>query len=134
MIFAWPDLRARHLRRMASAREELVRRLTAYQDFSGVRVVAVFDGQGGTITEDTRPGGIQVFYSRSGQTADSIIERLVAKYAAIHSITVATADRAERQTAISFGGETISAEGLRDLLARVEADGTREIRRRRSNE
>lgn len=121
------------MRRMASAREELIRRLTVYQDFSGVRVVAVFDGQGGKVTEDTQPGGIQVFYSRTGQTADSVIERLVAKYGTIHSITVATADRAERQTAISFGGDTISAEGLRDLLARVEADGTKEIRKHRSN-
>ena len=46
VIFAWPELRALHSRRTGAARDELVRRLTQYQDSSGVRVVVVFDGRG----------------------------------------------------------------------------------------
>jgi predicted RNA-binding protein with PIN domain len=42
VIFAWPELRKLHARRTALARDELVKILTAYQDASGVRVVAVF--------------------------------------------------------------------------------------------
>jgi len=64
-IFAWPELRELHVRRMLLAREALVKALTEYQDITGIRVVTVFDGQGGKITETTEPGGIQVFYTKS---------------------------------------------------------------------
>jgi predicted RNA-binding protein with PIN domain len=87
VIFAWPELRRLHTRRTALARDELVKILTEYQDASGVRVVAVFDGKGLKPNEDSTPGGIQVFYSATGQTADAIVERLVAKYGEQHEIT-----------------------------------------------
>ena len=118
VIFAWPELRALHVRRMAAAREALVKALTAYQDQSGVQVVVVFDGQGARTSEETEPGGIQVFYAPAGRTADGIIERLVAKYADTYRLTVATSDHLEQQTAMSFGAAgCVSAEGLRDVLA-----------------
>ena len=121
VIFAWPELRALHVRRMAAAREALVKTLTAYQDQSGVRVVVVFDGQGARATEEaSAPEGIQVFYAPAGGTADAIIERLVAKYAATCRLTVATSDGLEQTTALAFGAAgCVSAEGLRGVL--VEA-------------
>jgi len=72
-IFAWPEMRALHLRRTALARDALIKALTEYQDYTGVRVVAVFDGQGSKLEEATEPGGIQVFYSAQGQTADEVV-------------------------------------------------------------
>jgi len=128
VIFAWPELRKLHDRRTALAREDLVKRLTEYQDASGVRVVVVFDGKGAQAGEDTNPGGIQIFYSAAGQTADSIIERLAAKYAATYEITVATSDHLEQTTAMSFGAMTITAEGLRDYLDEAGADLARRIK------
>ena len=128
VIFAWPELRTLHVRRMAAAREALVKLLTDYQDQSGVRVVLVFDGRGVRTSEEAAsPDGIQVFYASADRTADSVIERLVAKYAADYRITVATSDHLEQQTAISFGAAgCVSAEGLRDVLAAA----TREFERR----
>jgi predicted RNA-binding protein with PIN domain len=128
VIFAWPELRRLHTRRTALARDELVKILTEYQDASGVRVVAVFDGKGLKLNEDSAPGGIQIFYSAAGQTADSIVERLVAKYAAHHEITVATSDHMEQQTATSFGALVVSAEGLRDWLTEARSELTRQIK------
>ncbi len=129
VIFAWPELRAVHGRRMASAREALIKALTNYQDQSGIRVVLVFDGQGAKATEAGEPEGIQVFYAPSGSTADQIIERLVAKYAGMHRLTVATSDRLEQQTALSFGAALcISAEQLRGVLTNAERDFTRRAR------
>lgn len=124
VIFAWPELRTLHVRRMAAARDALVKILTDYQDQSGVRVVLVFDGQGARTTEE-EPGreGIQVFYAPAGRTADGIIERLVAKYAATFRLTVATSDHLEQQTAMTFGAAgCVSAEGLRDVLAAAERE------------
>jgi predicted RNA-binding protein with PIN domain len=131
IIFAWPELRAMHEKRTASARARLTQLLTAYHDFSGVNVVLVFDGKGSTITEETEPGGIQVFYSNTGRTADDVIERLVAKYAKFHSIKVATSDLLEQQTAITFGAQCMSAEGLWDLLVDTRTAITRDLKQRK---
>ncbi len=128
VIFAWPELKKLHDRRTALARDELVRILTEYQDASGVRVVAVFDGKGAKANEDSAPGGIQIFYSAAGQTADAIVERLVAKYAAHHQITVATSDFMEQQTVTSFGAHVVSAHGLRAWLEEARGDLDRQIK------
>ena len=131
IIFAWPEMRALHSRRMVLARDALLKKLTAYQDTSDYRVVAVFDGQGSRPTEGSEPGGIQVFYSAQGQTADSIIERLVAKYAGIHEITVVTNDRLEQDTAAAFGGTCISPEIFRMMMEEAEAEFQRALKKRR---
>jgi len=116
VIFAWPALRAMHARRTALAREALIKALTEYQDTSGIHVVAVFDGKGARANEATEPGGIQVFYSGVDQTADDIIERLAAKYATRHEITVVTSDHLEQLTVNTFGANWMSAETLPALL------------------
>lgn len=133
VIFAWAELRSLHQRRTASARDELVRRLTQYQDATGIHVVVVFDGRGVKQGDATEPGGIQVFYSKTGQTADTIVERLCARYAQEHDLTVATDDHMERQTALSFGASTISSEMLRGLLDSAGADLQRRIQKQRKN-
>lgn len=127
VIFAWPELRTLHARRTALAREELVKVLTQYQDASGVHVVVVFDGKGAKLSDQTVPGGIQIFYSGITKTADDIVERLVAKYAPEREITVATSDRLEQQTVVSFGATVVSAEGLRDVIGVAAADLARKI-------
>jgi len=74
------------------------------------------------------PGGIQVFYSGGGKTADCIIERLAAKYAGEHEITAATNDNLVQQTVITFGGLAISVDALRSLLGEADRDVSRRIR------
>jgi predicted RNA-binding protein with PIN domain len=133
IIFQWPELRAVHGKRGGAARDELVRRLTQYQDSTGVRVVAVFDGRSDQQNEVSEPGGIQIFYSKAGQTADAIIERLCAKYAKQHDIVVATDDHMERQTALTFGASTVSSEMLRTLLDAAARDLHRRIEKHRSS-
>ena len=116
VIFAWPELRRLHQRRSASAREALIKVLRQYQDWSAVHVVVVFDGQGSRVTSRTDPHDIQIFYSRRGQTADAIVERLAGKYANRFDVTVATSDSLEQQTVTSFGAAFISAEQLCQLI------------------
>ena len=121
VIFAWPELRSLHERRTPLAREALVKMMRDYQDWSDVHVVVVFDGRGSKVTEASDPGEIQIFYSRRGQTADSIIERLAAKYAKNFAVLVATSDNLERETVTAFGAEAISPEGLRGLVEEVRS-------------
>jgi predicted RNA-binding protein with PIN domain len=121
VIFAWPELRKLHERRSSPAREMLVKQLRDYQDWTGVRVVVVFDGKGKRVDATADPGDVQIFYSRSGQSADAIIERLASKYAKHHELTVATADSMEAETVMASGAEWMSPEGLRGLLGSARA-------------
>ena len=118
IIFAWPELRKLHARRSSLAREALLKQLRDYQDWTGVRVVAVFDGKGKKVEAISDPAEVQVFYSRSGQSADSIIERLASKYGKRFDLTVATSDSMEAETVHACGAETTSPDGLRELLRR----------------
>jgi uncharacterized protein len=115
-IFGWPELEKLHGRRSSLAREALVKKLRDYQDYTGVRVVVVFDGSGSASTEDSEPHGVQIFYSRAGQTADAIIERLASKYAGKFNLVIATSDRLERETVSASGADCISIANLRALL------------------
>jgi predicted RNA-binding protein with PIN domain len=76
----------------------------------------VFDGKGAQVSAQADPHDIQIFYSRTGQTADSIVERLASKYAGRFRILVATSDNLEQETAAACGAECISPEALREML------------------
>jgi uncharacterized protein len=117
VIFAWPELRKLHARRSSLAREALLKQLRHYQDWTGVHVVAVFDGKGKNVDTSSEPEEVQVFYSRSGQSADAIIERLASKYAERFELMVATSDSLEAETVHACGAEPISPDALRELIA-----------------
>src|SRR5216117_701358 len=117
VIFAWPELRKLHARRSSLAREALVKQLRDYQDWTGVRVVAVFDGKGKKVEATSEAADVQIFYSRTGQPADAIIERLASKYAKRYDLVVATSDSMEAETVHACGAERISPDALRALLS-----------------
>ena len=124
VIFAWPELRKLHARRSSLAREALIKQLRDYQDWTGVRVVVVFDGKGTKVEAAAEPDDVQIFYSRSGQSADAIIERLASKYAKGFELMVATSDLMEAETVQACGAEWTSPEGLRALLSSARGAGT----------
>ena len=82
-----------------------------------MHVVVVFDGKGKKTSAISEPGEVQIFYSRSGQPADAIIERLASKYAKGFELMVATSDLMEAQTVQACGAEWISPKGLRALIS-----------------
>jgi predicted RNA-binding protein with PIN domain len=117
VIFAWPELRKLHARRSSLAREALLKQLRDYQDWTGVQAVVVFDGKGKKVDATSEPADVQIFYSRTGQSADAIIERLASKYARRHELIVATSDSMVAETVTACGVEWTSPEGLRGLVA-----------------
>ena len=124
VIFAWPELHKLHAHRSSLARESLIKQLRDYQDWTGVHVVVVFDGKGRKVDASSDPGEVQIFYSRSGQSADAIIERLASKYATRFELMVATSDLMEAETVQACGAEWISPEGLAALLSTARGLGT----------
>ena len=82
-----------------------------------MHVVVVFDGKGKKVEATSEPADVQIFYSRTGQSADSIIERLASKYAKRYELVVATSDSMVAETAHACAAEPISPDGLRALLS-----------------
>ena len=124
VIHAWPDLKRLHLDgpRRHLAREALMQRLRQLQDGEGCQVVVVFDGTQPVRGEVREPDGLQILFAEAGMTADGLIERLVAKYAALLRMTVATADGMVRETILAHGAEWMSPEALMKRWQAVEGE------------
>ncbi len=133
VIHAWPELRAlnQQAARRHTARDLLLQRMRHYQDMTGERVIVVFDGTQSRSSEEREPGGLQIFYADAGTTADTIIERLVARYAAQFPMRAATADGMIRETVSAFGGHWISPETLRTICDEAEGEMRRRIEARK---
>jgi predicted RNA-binding protein with PIN domain len=106
LLHDWPELAAGKPRHSAAARNELIHRLTLYQDAIGTPITIFFDGAGapaGTPAPLSTPE-VEVLYSRSGQTADDMIERAAFRFSVYGEVLAVTDDNAERDTVISMGG------------------------------
>jgi predicted RNA-binding protein with PIN domain len=118
VIFAWADLRKLHDQNRAAARKALIDRLQHLHDTSSWRITLVLDGKLGTALPAgvRKPTDMVVTYATADQTADSIIERLVAASGVATEIMVITADEAERLTVESLGASSASPLWLRKEL------------------
>lgn len=90
-------------RSLQTAREALLARLLSSYDLRACDVTVVFDGQGANETTD-RWGKIRVVYSRSGQSADEVIARLVTETKDPSQLVVLSDDRSVRGSATQAGG------------------------------
>ncbi len=106
------------------ARIELIRRLRDLGDRSGWKVVVVFDGRR---TERAFEGGsedgILVVYSKGTETADTVVERIAARFSEKgDEVRVASNDRMVLTTALAFGATGMRVEALERWI-----EGEREI-------
>jgi predicted RNA-binding protein with PIN domain len=106
LLHSWPELAPGRQRHSAAARDELLRRLTLYQDATGTPITVFFDGAGAPSRTSAAPSTpqVEVLYSRAGQTADQMIERAAHRFAPYGEVLAVTDDFAERDTVISLGG------------------------------
>lgn len=106
LLHSWPELAPGQPRHSAAARDELINVLARYSDASGLAVTVVFDGGGhrGTRQPGQSAVPVEVLYSRAGQTADQIIERVAHRMQPYGEVLAVTDDHAERDTVIALGG------------------------------
>jgi predicted RNA-binding protein with PIN domain len=133
VIFAWADLRRLHDHNRGAARRALADRLQHLHDTSTWRVTLILDGKLGTAIAagkaKRKPTDMVISYATADQTADSIIERLVAASGVAPEITVVTADEAERLTVESLGAATASPDWLRREILMENASFADELER-----
>ncbi|MDB6025262.1 MAG: domain containing protein [Verrucomicrobiales bacterium] len=106
LLHSWPELAPGKARYSAAAREELVHQLMLYRDSVGTPITVVFDGAGPAPDASQVPSTpeCEIIFSRSGQSADNIIERVAAMMKPYGEIIAVTNDRAERDTVVAMGG------------------------------
>lgn len=93
-----------------SARETLVHDLAAYRHRKNYFITVVFDGwqQGRPSEQREHRAGVQVIYSRRGERADQVIQRLAREYGA--ECAVVTSDHEIVNTAKAHGAFTMGAQ------------------------
>jgi predicted RNA-binding protein with PIN domain len=128
LLHNWPELAPGKPRFSAAAREELVHRLTLYRDAIGTPITIVFDGANAeprkAAVESTPE--LEILYSRVGQTADDIIERVTHRMRSYGEVLAVTDDFAERDTVIAMGGMASSClnfiQTVENTLAELQDD------------
>lgn len=120
LIHQWPELAPGVPRHSAAAREALVEKLTRFRDVTLTPITIVFDGQGAPPGAPKLPSSrdVEVLFSRSGQTADMVIERAAYRFREYGEVLVVTDDYAERDTVSGFGGLATSCAGF---ISQVES-------------
>ena len=130
LLHNWPELAPGKPRHSEDARGELVRMLTLYRDASGTSITIVFDGAGKSpSTAYPSTPDVEILYSRSGQTADQIIERVTARMEPFGEILAVTDDYAERDTVAYQGGLVSSCANFVETVERTLLDQERDIHR-----
>jgi predicted RNA-binding protein with PIN domain len=139
LLHNWPELAPGKPRHSAAAREELIHRLTLYRDAVGTPITIVFDGANAdpklSAAESTPE--LEVLYSRTGQTADQVIERAAHRFQPFGEVLAVTDDNAERDTVIALGGMASSCQSfiqtVQSALAELE-DEIKSYNRREDNQ
>ncbi len=130
LLHCWTALAPGQPRHSAAAREALVSVLTSYRDACGTPITIVFDGSGPRRhpAETRSTPEVEVLYSREGQTADQVIERVAHRFQPYGEPLVVTDDLAERDLVISLGGMASSCENFIRTVESALKDLDRDVK------
>ncbi len=129
ILYAWPEVFRLSNDNFEHARIKLIEMLGNYQALSGLQLIIVFDAyqvKGGTQHHE-KIDGLEVIYTGEGETADKVIERLVAKFPAQDTVFVATSDYVQQRTVFFQGAYRISARELINQVREVNTEANRYI-------
>ncbi len=101
------------------ARESLLRDLAAYRHRKGHALTVVFDGwqQGHPVEHREHRAGVHVIYSRKGEKADQVIQRLAREYGS--DCAVVSSDHEIVATARAHGATVMTAQLFMSKLASI---------------
>ena len=125
-----PDQRAP---RGDTERHRLIVWLSKTAPLLAERVTIVFDGRGHQADTPYEPNPVEVVYSPSHQTADTVIERMVCSAPHPNEIMVVTSDLAERHTVEAAGAMTMGCGDFLEECRRAEDQLTRSLNTHKNN-
>lgn len=111
----WQELESGKPRHSEIVRNRLIHVLRNFQAAHGTPLTLVFDA--GLVSDDKRPlksdvdsRDFEILYTRTGQTADEVIERVTHRLSEFGAVVAVTNDRAEQETVRAMGGYPVSCE------------------------
>ena len=116
---------------LMTARQKIVRKLDEVAGALAERITVVFDGTGRGGGDGCETSAIEIVFSPSDKTADTVIERLVHEAPDPAGILVVTSDRLERETTAAAGADTMSCGDFLDLCERTRSELSRQTGARR---
>ena len=122
MIFAWEDLAETAKHDLSAARRHLKDLLTGYAAFRKCRLILVFDSYRQPGSEKYLDAGIQVVFTREGETADAYIQNLAARFGGNYRVSVASSDGLVQLSALGSGVLRVSARELRQEIDRAQKE------------
>ena len=122
MIFAWKDLAETAKHDLSAARRHLSDLLTGYAAFRKCRTILVFDSYRQPGSEKYQDAGIQVVFTREGETADAYIQNLAAQFGGNYRVSVASSDGLVQLSALGSGVLRVSARELRQEIDRAQKE------------
>jgi len=130
VIYAWPELDRLKETSLEHARQRLVDMMVNHAALSGRRVVVVFDAHQvrQALERSEVVDGVEVIYTAEGETADSLIERLVRELSARGRVYVVTFDWAEQRMILGGGAYRITPRELLEQVRRLEKESRRHYR------
>ena len=125
IIYAWPEFKKLRDSGLEHARSRLVAILANYAALTGHKVTVVFDAHQvkGLAERVALVDGVDVIYTRQGETADALIERLVGDLSGRGMVYVATSDWAEQTIIFGRGAFRITPGELNDQVASARKAG-----------
>lgn len=138
LLHGWPELAPGKARYSAFARNELIRKLTQFRDSTGTPVTIVFDGVGSRQRKSDVKSTpeMEIIFSRAGNNADQIIERVAHQLASFGDVLVVTDDNLERETVMAGGAHASSClnfiQTVESALAEMQNDLKHHNRRERN--
>ena len=112
VIHKWFCLREAKSTGLEYTREKLIQVMTRYQDFNDESVSIVFDGAKRLDDIPIEHTDVDVIFSKNGNTADMVIERMVYKLKDKSKALVVTSDHLIRMMVGGMGARSISAENF----------------------
>ncbi|OPY57269.1 MAG: YacP-like NYN domain protein [Pelotomaculum sp. PtaU1.Bin035] len=124
IIFAWPDFEKLKERDLEHARSKLVEIMANHSPLSGQKIVIVFDAyqQKNTAGRVEIIDGVEVVYTKQGETADALIERLAGELSKEGTVYVATSDWAEQGIVFGRGAYRLTPGELRTQVNQAKQD------------
>lgn len=121
IIYAWPEFKKLKDNSLDHARAKLVEILINYAAISGLKVTVVFDAHmvKGSVERVEQADEVEIIYTQQGETADSVIERLVGNLANQGVVYVATSDWAEQKIIFGRGAYRLTPAELKDQVSRA---------------
>lgn len=129
VIGAWSVPKQEHLT-IEESRERLVHLIADYAGYSGEEVIVVFDGlyTGRTVRSRDRRHGVEVIFTKHGESADNYIEAICESTPKWRHIRVATSDGVEQTVTMGRGAVRVSSREFLLELTSVRSSGRVHLR------